>query len=244
MQGGLQLKLAYCKAKWFFSRINNDKITSLERDGDLVMRCPNCGANLIYKDKKYICEFCGHEQKEKVEVAKNNYNIVISHSNGTSSAITIRIIDAHIEYTLRVNSTVSFKLVPGPHTIEFQERGRKDVRVVNVPSNGEAVMVDYSFDAFRQDPVIIKVREPGQDPYTSNAARVSLLPAKKTGMTIAAFVMGCCGLSIPAIILGTVDANRAKKAGRKEHGLAVLAQVLGYVWFLIHLLFLTALVRN
>ncbi|MCR5804609.1 MAG: hypothetical protein K6G47_10135 [Clostridia bacterium] len=208
------------------------------------MRCPNCGANLIYKDKKYICEFCGHEQKEKVEVAKNNYNIVISHSNGTSSAITIRIIDAHIEYTLRVNSTVSFKLVPGPHTIEFQEYGRKDVRVVNVPDNGEAVKVDYSFDAFRRDPVIIRITEPGQDPHYSDPARVALLPAKKTGLTVAALIMGCCGLSIPAIIMGTISVNRAKKAGRKEHGLDVLAQVLGYVWFFIHLLFLSALVRN
>lgn len=208
------------------------------------MRCPNCGANLIYKDKKYICEFCGHEQKEKVEIAKNNYNLVISHSNGTSSVIKISIVDAHIDYDLKVNSTVSFKLVPGPHTIEFREMGRKDIRVVNVPDNGEAVKVDYSFDAFRRDPVIIRVTEPGQATTYTDKSQVGLLPAQKTGLTIAAFIMGCCGLSIPAIILGSVSASRAKKAGRKEHVFDILAQVLGYTWFFIHLLFLAALARN
>ena len=208
------------------------------------MRCPCCGANLIYNDKKYVCEYCGHEQKEKVEIAKSNYNLVISHSNGTSSVVKIRIVDARIDYDLKVNSTVSFKLVPGPHTIEFQDERRVYQRVVKVPANGEAVMVDYSYDACGKGAAVIRITEPGATPSYSDIPKANLLPAKKSGLTIPAFIMGLCGLSIPAIIMGSISASRAKKAGRKEHGLDVLAQVLGYIWIMIHLLFLSALVRS
>ena len=208
------------------------------------MRCPCCGANLTYKDSMYVCEYCGHEQKEKVEIAKNNYNLVITHLNGTSSVVTIRIVDARINFDLKVNSTVSFKLAPGPHTIEFQEGVRKNSRVVNVPGNGEAVKVDYSYDSLRKEPVIIRVTEPGADPTYTDTSKSSLLPPQRTGLTVAAFIMGICGLSIPAIIMGSISASRARKSGRKEHKMDTWAQLLGYLWIMFHLAIFAAMVRN
>ena len=54
-----------------------------------MMRCPNCGAVLIYNNEKriYVCEYCGYNEvvlekivyQPVVQAPKYNYNLLISN---------------------------------------------------------------------------------------------------------------------------------------------------------------------
>ena len=51
------------------------------------MRCPCCGANLIYKGKMKVCDYCGYEEKD-TSVFKD-YNVLVSYPAGTVSYFKI-----------------------------------------------------------------------------------------------------------------------------------------------------------
>ena len=206
------------------------------------MRCPCCGANLIYKNDVYSCEFCGYEENIKKTTPAPNYNLAISHSNGTSSVITVIIRDSNISHPLKVNSTASFKLTPGPHEIEFREGGRVNRRIVTIPDNGEVLNVDYSFDFSRREPVIIRVGDNGTGTIP---LRTSNMPqAEKNTMSIVSLVLALVGLNIPSIVLSSINASKARKMGMKPSTMDTLAQVISYLYILFKFAIISAIARG
>jgi hypothetical protein len=57
--------------------------------------------------------------------------------------------------------------------------------------------------------------------------------AKTNGLAIASLILGIVGISIVAIILGHISLSQIKKTGEQGRGMALAGTILGYVGFVI-----------
>ena len=205
------------------------------------MRCPCCGANLIYKGKMKVCEYCGYEEKDTS--AQKDYNVLIEHLKGTANVFNISIPDAHIKFVTCMNQTQSLKLVPGPHTIHISMGNYRKTQVIVVPDNDEIVKISIWYDSAVDGTLHVKIDQPKVD--AKYDLQGGLFPAKKTTLTTVSFILAMTMVApIPAIILAGIDNNNAKKAGRRPHYLSTVALVVSYLVFCFWLMIMSVVLKN
>lgn len=207
-----------------------------------MKKCPCCGALLIGYNDMLCCEYCGYEEKDKSLV--KNYNLLITHSQGTVNAIGIFIQDSGITCDLNANSTSSFMLAPGPHEITFRAGHRIEKRVVVTNDVGLIAKIDVSYDFMRNTPFVIKIDQPDTSSQYNTDLVNGKLPAQKTTLSLVALIMACWGLVIPAFIIALVNIKKAKKNELRPNAMDVCAFILsilfGSIWFLVLLMSMVA----
>ena len=200
----------------------------------MIMRCPNCGANLIFDTEKniYICEYCGYNEvvtEKVVYQATNtlsNYNLLISNRNhGLTNGLSFTIRDANISRRIGENETMTFLLAPGPHKIDFHigSKTRKTLIVVTLENN-DPVKVLYNGGQ------LFNVTQPyAGEEY--RALKNGELPSQTTPLALVAMILTLSVMfSFWGMILGTIDMTMSKNRGEQPSLTATLAMGLGCIF--------------
>ena len=189
------------------------------------MNCPQCGANMIYKDRMIVCEFCGYEEKDPTEF--KDYNLLISCPPGPDRPIKVEIPDSNIAFTTQTGESRSFTLSEGPHDIIITAGKHKNRRRIFIIDNFHFVKVSVSYDAVSEGSLYLLIDQPdtnGRYPKLTNGK----LPASESKLSIFnMFLSMTFFASFIAVIIAIVDIVRSKREGRELNALSVAAIVIG-----------------
>ncbi len=206
------------------------------------MRCPCCGANLIYKGKMKVCEYCGYEEKD-TSVFKD-YNVLVSYPAGTVSYFKIEVKDAGIEFCTRPGESRSLKLVPGPHNVTVSSGNFRRSKVIFVPDNDEVVKIAVWFDGMRDIDIHFEIDQPKVSEQFEPLVN-GKLPAQNTVLSKVSLIMACTFMvPIPALVLAYIDRQRASKCNRNVSSSTLCAMILSWIGMVMWLIIFSAALRG
>ncbi len=206
------------------------------------MRCPNCGATLIYNDTKntYFCEYCGFTELAVEKVVEKvvykeaspelNYNLVISNqATYPFSEVRFSSNDANIRGSIHKDETLAYKLVPGPHKITFRYGKTQETFVIVILESGDPVKITYKGPAGGANKAYVI-----EQPYAGEAYKDLVngkFPSEITPLSIVAMVLSfTIVLSFWGFLLGVIDLSVAKNQGKKPSTISVIAITFGSIF--------------
>ena len=211
------------------------------------MRCPNCGATLIYNDtnRTYFCEYCGFTELAVEKVVDRvvykeaspelNYNLVISNQSPYPfSEVRFNSSDANIHGSINKDETLAYKLVPGPHKITFRYGKYQETFVIVILDSGEPVKITYKGASGGSNNHYVI-----DQPYAGEAYKDLVngkFPSEVTPLSVVALILSLTViLSFWGFILGIIDLGVSKNQGKKPSTTAVMAVTFGSIFMFIGL---------
>lgn len=191
------------------------------------MICPHCGANMIYKDRLLVCDFCGYEEKDPTEF--KDYNVLITCPPGPDDPIRIEIQDSMVAFDAHPGESRSLKLDPGPHKIMFIAGKKRNRRMIYVIDNFDIVKISVSYDAISEGSIYLQIEQPdtkGKYPRLTDGK----LPPSDNKMSLVALWLSISIIgSIPAIVISMIDIIRSRREGRWTDPGSVAAMIIGII---------------
>ena len=214
-----------------------------------MMRCPNCGAVLIYNNEKriYVCEYCGYNEvvlekvvyQPVVQAPKYNYNLLISNrATAPIAKIRFTIADSNISRTLDKNETTSFLLAPGPHKVFFRCGKYNRTFVIVALDNADPVQILYNGGGTNFEIIQPYAGEEYKD------LKDGMFPAETSVLSIISFALTFTFLfSLWGVILGLADMSNASRNGVKNSSLSAASVAIGSVFTMMGWLIITVVSR-
>lgn len=211
------------------------------------MRCPNCGANLIYNEanRTYQCEYCGFTEVAVEKVVEKivykeaspeaSYNLVIMNTSQYAfSKIQYRINDANLVGFIDQNETKAFKLVPGPHQVIFHYGKVVEKFLIVILENGQPVKINFKGRGSNSTTSFV-IDQPYAGEEYKNLVN-GRFPSTTSALSIVAFILSLSIVfSLVGWILGIIDVSAARKQNRVPSILSVMAIVFGLLLWMLGL---------
>lgn len=202
------------------------------------MKCPCCGANLLYEKDITYCEYCGYE--ERIAVIRPEYNLIIQHTYGIENVkvVEIRIRDSNILYNLPVNSTIGYRLLPGPHKITFRVGKYSWTKVVVLSNDDKVVTVDFAYMPSTMTGARFNIDQPDPGPEYAEILKNGNMPPEASVLANIALVMSITFfMSTPAFIMAIIDMSISRSKGQPVSTRAKAALIISIVtcffWMMI-----------
>ena len=164
------------------------------------MKCPQCGADLIFDDSKeyMFCNFCGAkianiEERRTININKtvsgevtykrdtsNDPNLLISYSTVETALTMVSVIKETRDKWIYTNGqSMSYRLSPGRYELIIQVGKRKWSRFVFIPSDNTPVQVQVVFTGSTK----ILIQQPQQGVKEFQAKQAAAQQSATNGIT-------------------------------------------------------------
>ena len=209
------------------------------------MRCPNCGAPLIYNDTNntHFCKCCKVAElatEKVVEKAvckdassESNYNLVISNqATHRFSQVRFTSKDANIHGSIKKDEIFAYQLVPGPHKITFYYGKYSDTFGIVILTSGDPVKITF----IGSPDTSFVIDQPNAGEAYKDLVN-GKYPSEVTPLSIVALVLSLTVLlSFCGFILGVIDLNLAKSHGKNGSKTSSSAIIFGCIFMIIGVL--------